>query len=125
MGLANCPYCGARVGTVFSEQVTPVEPPPKKRKSAQPASPLYEMERVKSRANNSLILALGSFLCPGIGVALSLAAILMGLNARQAYVRAGLEDGRGTATGGIVIGAISLVAQVCYLVYFLKSGISF
>jgi hypothetical protein len=80
---------------------------------------------VRGRGNNSLILALASFLCPGIGFAFSAAAILMGLSARRSLLRLGVEEGRGAATAGMVIGAISLIAQVCYAVYFLKSGISF
>lgn len=125
VGLANCPFCGTRVGTVFSETTTPVEAVPKKRKPPRQSSPLYEMEKVKSRANNSLILALASFLCPGIGFVMSAAAIMMGVSARQSFVRAGIEEGRGAATAGLVIGVISLVAQVCYAVYFLKAGFTF
>ena len=44
---------------------------------------------------------------------------------RRSLVRLGVEEGQGAATAGMVIGALSLVAQVCYAVYFLKSGITF
>ena len=125
VGLANCPFCGARIGTVFSERTQPADVAPKRKRAPAPASPLYEMEKIKSRANNSLILALASFVCPGLGMVFSLAAVLMGVNARQAFVRAGIEEGRGAATAGIVIGLISLVAQICYAIYFLKSGFMF
>lgn len=124
-GLAVCPFCGARVGTVFSGKEVS-EPAAGKRRSLRGSpSPLYDLERVRGRGNNSLILALASFLCPGIGFAFSAAAILMGLSARRSLLRLGVEEGRGAATAGMVIGAISLIAQVCYAVYFLKSGISF
>ena len=83
------------------------------------------MEKIKSRANNSLILAIASIICPGLGFVFSLAAVLMGVNARQSFVRLGIEEGRGAATAGIIIGLISLVAQVCYAIYFLKGGLSF
>jgi hypothetical protein len=125
LALANCPHCGARVGTLFSENVTPVETTPKKRRVSQPASPYQEFEKAKSRANNSMILSLGSFICPGVGLVLAAAAVMLGISARRAFLQANVEEGRGTATAGIVIGFISLIAQACYLIYFLKAGIAF
>jgi hypothetical protein len=125
LGLANCPHCGARVGTLFSETVQPVEKSPKKGRVSSQASPFYDMEKARSRANNSLILALGSFICPGVGFLLAIAAIGMGLSARKVFLQANLEEGRGTATAGLVIGAISFVAQICYIIYFLKVGFTF
>jgi hypothetical protein len=125
MGLANCPNCGARVGTVFSETVRPVEAPAKKRRPPQQSSPFYDLEKIRSRANNSLLLALGSFICPGIGFLLAAAAILMGLNARRTMMQSNIAEGQGMATAGIVIGSISLIAQVCYIIYFLKGGFAF
>ena len=125
IALANCPHCGARVGTVFSEIVKPVENTPKKRRVAQPASPMQELEKAQGRANNSLILSLGSFICPGAGVLLAAAAVMMGLSARRVFVQSNVEEGRGTATGGIIIGFISLIAQACYIIYFLKAGFTF
>jgi hypothetical protein len=123
--LANCPHCGARVGTVFSEKVQPVETPPKKRRAAQTASPVLEFDKAKSRANNSLILSLGSFICPGLGFVLAAAAVFMGLSARKVFVQSNIEEGRGTATAGIVVGSISLIAQISYIIYFLKAGFAF
>jgi hypothetical protein len=123
--LANCPHCGARVGTVFSEKVQPVETLPKKRRAAQSASPILEFDKAKSRANNSLILSLGSFICPGLGFVLAAAAVFMGLSARKVFVQSNIEEGRGTATAGIVVGSISLIAQASYIIYFLKSGFAF
>jgi hypothetical protein len=125
LALANCPHCGARVGTVFSERVKPVEEAPKKRRVSQPASPHQEFEKAKGRANNSLILSLGSFICPGVGLLLAAAAVMMGFSARRVFVQSNVEEGRGTATGGIIIGFISLIAQACYLIYFLKAGFAF
>jgi hypothetical protein len=125
LALPNCPHCGARVGTVFSEKVRPVENTAKKRSVAQPASPYQEFEKAKNRANNSLILSLGSFICPGLGFVLAAAAILMGLSARNIFVQTNVEEGRGTATAGIIIGIISLIGQICYIIYFLKAGFPF
>jgi hypothetical protein len=125
LALANCPHCGARVGTVFSEKVQPVESTPKKRRVAQSASPMLEFDKAKSRANNSLILSLGSFICPGLGFLLAAAAVLMGLSARRFFVQSNVEEGRGTATAGIIVGSISLIAQISYIIYFLKSGFAF
>jgi hypothetical protein len=125
LALANCPHCGARVGTVFSEKVQPVENTPKKRRVAQQESPYQEFEKAKGRANNSLILSLGSFICPGLGFVLAAAAVMMGLSARRVFVQTNVEEGRGMATAGIVIGLISVIAQVCYIIYFLKSGFAF
>jgi hypothetical protein len=125
MGLANCPYCGAQVGTVFSESPRPVESAPKKKRGAPQASPFYDLEKARSRANNSLLLALGSFVCPGVGFVLAVAAILMGVNARRILIQSNVGEGQGTATAGIVIGSISLIAQVCYIIYIMKSGFVF
>ena len=96
-----------------------------KKREARAASPLYELEKIRTRANNSLILSLASFLCPGIGFGFSVAAMVLGMSARRALVRMGIEEGRGAATAGMVIGVISLIAQICYAVYFLKVGITF
>jgi hypothetical protein len=125
LALANCPHCGARVGTVFSEKVMPVDNTPKKRRVVQEASPLQEFEKAKARANNSLLLSLGSFICPGLGFVLAAAAVLMGISARRVFVQTNVEEGRGTATAGIIIGLISVIGQICYIIYFLKSGFAF
>ncbi|MBI3654000.1 MAG: hypothetical protein HY231_23465 [Acidobacteria bacterium] len=125
LGLANCPNCGARVGTVFSETLRPVELPTKKRRADKAASPFYDLEKTRSRANNSLILALGSFICPGVGFLLAVAAIILGMKARQALIQAGVVEGQGTATAGLVIGGISVIAQISYIIYFMKAGFAF
>lgn len=49
-------------------------------------------------------------------------AILLGINARRALVKANVEEGRGTATAGIIIGVISLFAQTSYAIYFMNAG---
>lgn len=125
LALANCPHCGARVGTVFSETTQPLETSAKKRRVAPTVSPQLEFDKAKSRANNSLILSLGSFICPGLGFPLAAAAVLMGLSARRFFLQSNIEEGRGTATAGIVVGSISLIAQISYIIYFLKAGFTF
>jgi hypothetical protein len=125
LALANCPHCGARVGTLFSENTVPVENIPKKRRVAQPASAFQEFEDAKRRANNALILSLGSFICPGVGFVLAAAAVILGLSARRVYLQSNVEEGRGTATAGVVIGFISLIAQACYIIYLMKAGFAF
>jgi hypothetical protein len=72
-----------------------------------------------------LILSLGSFICPGLGFVLAAAAVFLGWSAHRFFVQSNIEEGRGTATAGIVVGSISLIAQVCYIIYFLKAGIAF
>jgi|ERR1044072_4933252 uncharacterized Zn finger protein (UPF0148 family) len=124
IGYANCPFCGARVGTVFSPSGRLVDPtkPAKSRKVAEPASPFYAIDKARSQANNSLILSLAGFFCPGAGFLMGAVAILLGFMARKALVKANVEEGRGTATAGIIIGAISLLAQTSYAIYFLNAG---
>lgn len=124
VGVAACGSCGAQVGTVFSETAPP--PPAKKkgsRRRATDAEDHYQqIDKAQERANNALILALASFFCPGVGFIMCLSAIILSLLAIRTLKKNFVEEGRGSATAGCIIGVIAVIAQVGYLVYAVKSG---
>lgn len=123
-GLANCAYCGAKVGTLFSENAPPVVVTKGKRQ-ARISEHIDHHDRIAKAqdwANNSVILALSSFFCPGIGFVMGVAAIVLGVMATRALKAGGVEDGRGSAAAGLIIGALGLIAQGGYVVYILRSG---
>lgn len=124
IGVASCPSCGAKVGTLFSEDSTPVvSSKPKDRSKIGERSDYYHsVEKAQERANNSLILALSSFFCPGIGFIMGVAAIVLGLMATKTLRTLKVEEGRGSAVAGLVIGVLGLIVQGGYLVYFMRSG---
>jgi len=123
VGVAVCGSCGTQVGTVFSETASP--PPPKKkgaRRKATDAEDHYsEIDKAQERANNALILALASFFCPGIGFIMCVSAIVLSVLALRTLKKNYVEDGRGMATAGWIIGAIAVIAQIAIIVYVIKS----
>ena len=124
VGVAVCGSCGTQVGTVFSETAPPL-PPKKKglRRKATDAEDHYsQIDKAQERANNALILALASFFCPGIGFIMCLAAIILSVLALRTLQKNFVEDGRGSATAGWIIGVIAVIAQIGYIVYAVKSG---
>lgn len=123
MGLANCLHCGATVGTLFSEASAPVvNAKGKRRINVNEHIDYYDkVETAKERANNSLILALASFF-PGIGFITSVAAVALSVMATRGLKAANVEDGRGSATAGLIIGVLGFIAQGGYVVYVIKSG---
>jgi len=122
MGLANCSHCGATVGTLFSETTAPVGGARGTLRGVNKPTDSYDrVEKAKERANNSLILALVSFF-PAIGFIAGLAAIILGLMAARTLKGANVEDGQGSATAGLIIGVLGLIAQGGYVVYVMKSG---
>ena len=124
VGVATCGYCGAKVGTLFSETENPVVATRGKGK-ARIHEHIDRHDRIvkaQDWANNSLILALSSFFCPGIGLVMGVAAIILGAMASRALKAGEVEDGRGSAAAGLIIGALGLIAQSGYIVYILKSG---
>lgn len=124
VGLAHCEYCGAKVGTLFSEADAPVVGTRGKIK-AEIHDNIDRHDRIvkaQDWANNSVILALCSFFCPGIGFVMGVAAIILGAMASRALKAGNVEDGRGSAIAGLIIGALGLIAQGGYVVYILKSG---
>lgn len=69
-----------------------------------------------------MILALASFVCPFLGVILGTAAIVLGAMAARSLKAHNVEDGRGSALAGLIIGVLGLIAQGAYVVYVVKSG---
>jgi hypothetical protein len=124
-GLANCPHCGAQVGTLFSEAApVPVNTRTQHRRP-RPADSFTgdKIEKAKDRSNNALILALVSFFCPILGLAMGVSAIFLGASALSTFKQNNVEEGRGLAVAGIVIGGIGLIAQFSYILYFMSAGI--
>jgi hypothetical protein len=127
IGLAQCPDCGAQVGTLFSEDQAPLVDNRAKlhrRVSAQ-AEYYQKIDKAQDRANNSVVLGLFSFFCPGIGLILSFFSVFMGIDASRTLRAANIEDGQGSAMAGIIIGVIALVAQICYALYVVNWGMPF
>lgn len=124
MGLAKCEYCGFQVGTLFDEAAPPeVGGRGKKVKAvADRVDYFQKVEDAKERANNSVILGLASFFCPGIGFAMGTAAIVFSILAMRELKAQNVEEGRGQATAGLIIGILGIIAQIGYVVYAVKSG---
>ncbi|HXU37611.1 MAG TPA: DUF4190 domain-containing protein [Blastocatellia bacterium] len=123
-GVSHCANCGATVGTLFSEVAVPApsEKEKRHREATSNADFHYKVEKAQERANNSIILALASFFCPGIGFFLGTAAIVLGALAARSLKAHNVEDGRGSALAGLIIGVLGLIAQGAYVVYVVKSG---
>jgi hypothetical protein len=123
VGVANCPYCRATVGTLFSETSAPVVAVKGKRRNVfnDQASYYDRIETAKERANKAVILALTGFV-PFIGFFMGVAAIVLGGLASKTLRAENVEDGRGSATAGLIIGALALIAQGGYVVYVIRSG---
>lgn len=120
-GVAQCGYCGARAGTVFDESA-PVAPPVSANRWKNVPKQMDDqtrIEKAQDRANNALILALASFF-PLFGIALGVAAIIFAVFSMRTLRDMNVEDGRGSATAGIVIGGLGLVAQICLITYAMK-----
>jgi hypothetical protein len=120
-GVAQCSYCGAKTGTVFDETAH-VELPDRWKNLRTLPKKLDEntkIEKAQDRANSSLILALSSFF-PLFGIALGLGALMYGVVSMRTLKEMSVEEGRGSATAGIVIGSLGLVAQGCLIAYALN-----
>jgi hypothetical protein len=122
MGLANCSHCGAQVGTLFSETDPVVQPAryTKHKKIFEKEDYYTRVDKAQYRANNSVILALASVFFPGIGVLMAVFALVFSATAARTLKALNIEDGRGMATAGIVIGSIGLVAQAGYMIYIVR-----
>jgi len=120
-GVAQCNHCGARTGTVFDESAPVAVADKWKRLKTLPKQmdDQTKIEKAQDRANNSLILALSSFF-PLFGIALGIGAILYGAFSMRTLREMNVEDGRGSATAGLVIGGLGLIAQGCLISYALK-----
>jgi uncharacterized Zn finger protein (UPF0148 family) len=115
-GVANCSYCGATVGTLFSETSAPGVAVKAKRPSVfnSRANSYDRIEKAKENANKAVILGLTGFF-PFIGFFMSVAAIVLGAMATNTLKAENVEDGRGTATAGLIIGTLALIAQGGYV----------
>src|SRR4026207_1036723 len=122
-GVATCSYCGATVGTLFSETNAPVVGVQRKGKRGfnDQASYYDRIENAKERANKAVILGLTGFF-PFIGLFMGVAAIVLGALASQTWKAEDVQAGRGSAIAGLIIGGLALIAQGGYVVYVLKSG---
>ena len=123
VGVASCSYCGATVGTLFSETAAQVVTTKGKRQSTiNQHSAFYDrVEKAKERANKSVILGLTGFF-PFIGLFMAIAAIALSVMAARTLKADNIEDGRGSATAGLIIGVLGMIAQGGYVVYVMKSG---
>jgi uncharacterized Zn finger protein (UPF0148 family) len=124
VGLAQCPNCGARTGTVFSES----SPSPdltrfSTRRKATGVDIRHQVEKAREGASNALYLALASFV-PLLGLPLAVAAIVFAVRAERTLASYNIEEGRGSAMAGIIVGALGILAQVSYGVYAWRTGFS-
>jgi hypothetical protein len=121
VGIARCPYCDTQVGTLFDETALQAAPPKEKRwrRLAQQMDDHQRIEQAQDRANNSSVLALSSFF-PLLGLVLGLAAVFLGIRSARTLKALNIEDGRGSATAGFVIGTIGIIAQICLIIYAMK-----
>jgi hypothetical protein len=121
LGLANCSYCGAKVGTVFDETAGPSTIASLNRWAKVPGmmDEDQRIEKAQDRANNSVIFGLSSFF-PLLGLALGITAVLYGTLATRTLKAHNIEDGRGAAAAGFVIGSLGLIAQACIILYAMK-----
>jgi hypothetical protein len=67
-------------------------------------------------------LALASFFCPGVGFSMGVGAIGLAVFAVRVLRAEKVEEGRGQAIAGLIIGALGLIAQAAYALFVLKSG---
>lgn len=127
IGLVECQNCGAKIGTVFSEsEPAPSGVSPKeinRQKVQEHISTTNAIEKAHERANHSVILSLISFF-PLLGFGLGPTAIYMAIRSIKTMKKYNIEEGRGMAYAGIVIGLTALLAQFSYLmlVYSAKPG---
>jgi uncharacterized Zn finger protein (UPF0148 family) len=123
VGRATCPVCGGRAGTVFSEtaSLSAIQKASAQRQAGNPHSIQDIIEKARDSANHSVILSLlGLF--PVIGFILAPFSIYLALRATRTLKSYEVEDGRGVAAAGIIIGALALLAQISYLVLVMGSG---
>src|SRR5258705_12057766 len=117
-------HCGATVATLFSEAAAPAPTTKQKRHREATSNADFHssIEKAQERANNSVILALASFFCPGIGFFLGTAAIILGAMAARTLKAHNIEDGQGSALAGLIIGGLGFIDQAAHVVYVVKYG---
>lgn len=121
IGIANCMHCGAKVGTLFDETAVPAAVAQQNRWSKVPKQmdDNQRVEKAQDRANSSVIMGLVSFF-PFLGLALAIAAVVFGGLASRTLKAHNVEEGRGSATAGLVIGSLGIIAQACLVIYVVK-----
>jgi hypothetical protein len=72
------------------------------------------VDEAKKTARNSLIAGLVGLICAGF--ILGVLAIKWGTSARSSLKAAGVSDGQGLATAGIVLGVVDIIGWVIFLV---------
>jgi hypothetical protein len=123
LGLAQCPRCGARVGTLFSDRAqVPTSSATYRDQVAKTINAFQVIEEARERGNNALVLALSSFFCPVLGILVGSVAIWMGANAIQTLKRYHIEEGRGPAWAGIIISGFAIVAQIFVSITLVRQG---
>ena len=125
IGVATCSHCGATVGTLFTGANEPTGVSDKGRRHkaiSEHVDYYHRIEKAKERANNSVLLALSSFFCPGIGFLMGVSAIVLSILALRTLTTNNVEDGRGSATAGLIIAILGLIAQGGYAVYVIRQG---
>ena len=70
-----------------------------------------------------MVLALSSFL-PLLGLVMAWVAIFFGIESHRTLRAHNIEEGRGTATAGVLIGVMAILAQVSYVVWAWKEGLN-
>lgn len=122
-GLAACPNCGARAGTVFSESsATPSRyTPPSRQRAAEHISSHNNIEQAKHQANQSVIFGLVSFV-PIVGFISGPASIYLAFRATKVLRNYHVEEGRGIAAAGFVISFLAILAQLSYAVLAISTG---
>ena len=123
VGRAICPACGYRAGTMFSEAAAVSGGPSRssKKQAGQPPPSMQDaVERARDSANYSLILSLLA-LFPVLGFILAPLSIYIAVRAIRTLKLYQVEDGRGVAAAGIIIGALALLAQASYCMLLINS----
>jgi hypothetical protein len=126
IGLAQCPRCGSTVGTLFSEKEVPASGRAVHRERVDNTINAFQsIEKARERGNNALVLALASFFCPIAGILIGIGSVLLGANALRTLKTYHIEEGRGPAWAAVVIGGLSLLAQVFVAIALVRQGTVF
>jgi hypothetical protein len=123
VGLAKCPHCDAQIGTVFSEEaIKTFDSRSKNRERVKKQAHDYaRLETAQERANNSVILGLAGFI-PLIGFVFALVGVVFGAVSGRVLKEHRIEEGQGSATAGVVISSMAIIAQICYLLWAMNLG---
>jgi hypothetical protein len=123
VGLAKCPHCGVQIGTVFSEETFKSydQRSSQRERINKQVHEYARLETAQERANNSVILGLAGFI-PLIGFIFALVGVIFGALSGRVLKERHIEEGQGSATAGVVIGSLAIIAQICYLLWAMNIG---